>query len=197
MAVEEALEIVLKDEVFYEISGGGVTIGGGEPTFQPKFVSELLQGCKDNGVHTAMETCGQTPWKTLNRILKNTDLLLLDIKHMDSVRHREKTGIGNEKILENARLAADCVKEMIVRLPLVPGFNDDAHDLDDLGRFIRDQLPRVHRVDILPYHSMGESKSTRLGREYPMRTTEPLSKEGIQLAKTILESYGLEIRIGG
>jgi pyruvate formate lyase activating enzyme len=197
MTIEEVLGEVLKDRVFYEISSGGVTVGGGEPTLQPAFVSGLLSQCRDRGLHTAIETCGLAPWDTLDRILEYVDLLFLDIKHMDSVKHREMTGVGNERILENARRAVGNVEEMIVRIPLIPGFNNDSKNIGDLARFVTKELPLVRRVDIMPYNTIGESKSERLGRTYPMRGTPLLSDEEIHLAESILQSNGLEVRVGG
>jgi len=197
MTIEEVLGEVLKDRVFYETSGGGVTVGGGEPTLQATFVSGLLSQCKDRGLHTAIETCGLAPWDTLSVILEYTDLLFIDIKHMDSFKHRERTGVGNERILENARRAVGSVEEMIVRIPLIPRFNNDSKYIGDLARFVTKKLPQVRRVDIMPYNTIGESKSERLGRTYPMRGTPLLSDKEIHQAESILQSHGLEVRIGG
>lgn len=197
MSVREVLDIVLRDEVFYRNSGGGVTIGGGEPTYQAIFVGKLLKECKEKGIHTAVETCGYASWEGLKRLLRFTDLLLFDIKHMDTDTHREKTGVGNEKILINARQAARMVKEMIIRFPLIPGYNNSRQNINAVGEFIKSKLPQVRRVDILPYHSMGESKSIRLGRRYSLGGLDILPKEEIDKAKEILLSYGLEVVVGG
>lgn len=197
MSVREVLDIALRDEVFYRNSGGGVTTGGGEPTYQAEFVAELLKECKEKGVHTAVETCGYASWERLHSIFRFTDLLLFDIKHMDTNTHREKTGVGNEKILINAEKAAKMVNEMIIRFPLIPKYNNSGENIHALGKFIKGKLPQVRRVDILPYHSMGESKSIALGRRYSLSGLEILSKEEIYRAKEILLSYGVQVVVGG
>jgi pyruvate formate lyase activating enzyme len=196
VTVAEVLQIIGSDRVFYEQSGGGVTVGGGEPTLQAGFVSELLAGCRRAGLHTALETCGYSPWKNLERVLRYVDQLLFDIKHLDPVRPRELTGADNARILENARRASRQVGEMVVRLPLIPGCNDDEENLRALGRFVKEELPRTRRVDLLPYHSTGESKSVRLFRDYPLTGRAPLEKEEVLRAQAILRSYGLEVMIG-
>ncbi len=192
----QVLQIILQDRVFYEQGGGGVTVGGGEPTLQAAFVSELLAACHQEGLHTAVETCGYSPWRSLERVLRHVDQLLFDLKHLDPARHRELTGVDNARILENARRAARQVGEMVVRLPLIPGCNDDESNLRALGRFIREELPRVRRVELLPYHSTGESKSVRLFRDYPLAGRAPLSKEEVLRARGILQSYDLEVLVG-
>ncbi len=212
MSVQAVLDVVLRDRVFYEESGGGVTVGGGEPTFQAGFVAELLKRCRESGLHTALETCGYAPWEKLARILEQVDQLLLDIKHMDGTRHLEMTGVDNGRILDNARLASRAMAaraaaartgaaggggEMVVRVPLIPGFNDGAENLHRLGRFVRDELAGVRRVDLLPYHSTGESKSLRLGRGYAMGGAEPQSPEQVGAAREVLRSYGLDVQITG
>jgi glycyl-radical enzyme activating protein len=194
--VAEVLEIIASDRAFYEQGGGGVTVGGGEPTLQPGFVSELLGACRREGLHTALETCGYCSWRNLERILRHVDQLLFDIKHLDPARHRSLTGVDNARILDNARKAAQRVGEMVVRLPLVPGCNDEESNLRALGRFVKEELPRVRRVEVLPYHSTGESKSFRLFREYPLTGRAGLSEEDVGRACGILRSYGLEVAAG-
>jgi pyruvate formate lyase activating enzyme len=196
-SVKDVLDIILKDRVFYEESGGGVTVGGGEPTNQPRFVAALLEACRSEGIHTAVETCGYAVWETMEKVLDHVDLLLFDIKHMDPKLHKEKTGVTNQRILDNARRAARKVKKMIVRLPFIPGFNDSDENLHGLGRFIRDELDGVERLDLLPYHSTGESKNRRRGKEYPFHPGKEQAREDIDRGKSILQSYGLKVKIGG
>jgi pyruvate formate lyase activating enzyme len=195
--VQQVLDIVKRDRIFYEESGGGMTVGGGEPTFQANFVVDLLRTSRKEGIHTAIETCGFTPWRTMRKVLMHTDLLLMDIKHMDSDQHKRHTGVGNERILDNARRAADLVETMVVRLPLIPGFNDDAPHIHALGGFVAGNLPAVAGIDVLPYHSTGESKSKQLGKSYGLPGLEPQSPEHVQEVREILESYGLKVRVGG
>jgi pyruvate formate lyase activating enzyme len=174
-----------------------VTIGGGEPTMQAGFVSELLKECRGSGIHTAVETCGHASWNRLSIVVAHTDLLLFDIKHIDPEIHRRRTGAGNELILENAVRASERVEEMIVRLPLIPGFNDSPDHVRKYGAFIGQELPKVRRVDILPYHSMGESKMMQLGRTYALSGLRTLTEEEIQRVEEILRSFGLETVRGG
>ena len=197
VTVDEVLETVLRDVVFYEESGGGVTVGGGEPTLQADFVSRFLEQCREHSLHTAIETCGFTSWEIFSRVLQHVDLLLLDIKHMDPDRHKAQTGVGNEQILENARRAAAGGQDIIIRLPLIPGFNDGIDNLIQLGEFIRDELYPVRRIDILPYHSTGESKSTRLGKAYGLNDASLQSPEEISDVQEILQAYNLDVKIGG
>jgi pyruvate formate lyase activating enzyme len=197
MSLQEVLDIVKRDRVFFRQSGGGVTVGGGEPSMQAGFVSELLKACREAGIHTAVETCGHASWKRLSGVVEQTDLLLFDLKHMDTGIHRLRTGVGNELILENAVKSAERVREMIVRLPLIPDFNDSPDHIRDYGAFIRQKLPTVRRVDILPYHSMGESKMTQLGRTYGLSGLRTLSGEEIGRVEKILQSFGIETVRGG
>lgn len=197
VTVDNVLETVLRDTIFYEESGGGVTVGGGEPTQQAQFVGRLLEKCQKQGLHTAMETCGHVSWKKFSRLLQHVDLLLMDIKHMDPDRHKALTGVGNTRILANARQAAANGQEMIIRLPLIPGFNDGFDQLSKLARFIRDELSHVNRVDILPYHSTGQSKSIHLGRIYGLSDKLSFDDNDIAKVKDILQSHDLVVKIGG
>jgi len=195
--VKDVLDVVLRDRVFYEESGGGVTVGGGEPLEQPDFVAALLKSCRDENVHTAIETCGLARWEVFEKVLQHTDLLLFDLKHMNTETHKRYTGAGNERILENAKNASKIAKEMVVRFPLIPNINSSQEDIEGLARFITVSLRRVRKVDVLPYHTMGASKIMRLGKKYPMKDVGLLNKTGIERAKAILESYGLEVKVGG
>ncbi len=192
---EGLLEIVKKDRAFYLQSNGGVTIGGGEPTMQSRFLSDFLKECKAISINTAIETCGYSSWKKMKSVLDYTDLLLFDIKHIDSEKHKKYTGVENELIIRNAIKAVDYVNEMIVRLPLIPGFNDSYEDLNLIGEFVRQKLPGIKRVDILPYHSVGESKSMRLGREYGLKGLRTLAKEEVCKSKEILEAYTFDVKV--
>jgi glycyl-radical enzyme activating protein len=196
MSRDDVLEIIRRDRVFYEESHGGITVGGGEPTMQPDFVAGLLESCRAEGIHTAIETCGYAPWETMKKVLDHVDELLMDIKHMDSAIHKEWTGVANERILANAQEAANLVQEMVVRVPLIPGFNDDNDNLNELGAFVKQKLTGVTRVDVLPYHSTGESKSTRLRREFKLGTLEPQGRDRLGEIKALLSSYGLDARVG-
>jgi pyruvate formate lyase activating enzyme len=197
MTVEEVIATVRRDVVFFRNSGGGVTIGGGEATVQAAFTESVLEECKRLGIHTAIETCGHVAWPKLERILRHVDVLLYDIKHMDSGLHRERTGVGNETILENAARASRLVPQMVVRYPLIPGFNDDAGAVEAAGAFLQEQLPAVRRVDVMPYHSVGASKGRQIGKPYAYDETASNSPEAIARTRRILQDHGLEVSIGG
>ncbi len=197
MTVEEVTDIVARDRVFYKHSGGGVTLGGGEVSYQPEFATNILKNCKKLKIHTAIETCGYASWDKFKEILKYVDLLMFDIKHMDSKKHEQKTGVGNAIILKNAKKASQAVKEMIIRFPVIPGFNDDFKNVEEMGYFIKENMPSVRRIDVLPYHSIGESKSKRIGEKYRFKSTEKISDKKIWQIKEIFETFNLEVYIGG
>jgi pyruvate formate lyase activating enzyme len=164
---------------------------------QAGFVADLLGRCRHAGIHTAVETCGHASWHRLEVVLEQTDLLLFDLKHMDTDIHKQRTGVGNERILDNAVRAAEQVPEMIIRFPLIPDFNDASNHIKELASFIRDRLPKVKRVDVLPYHSMGESKMVQLGRTYALSGLRTFSTEEIDNVEQVLRSFGLETVRGG
>lgn len=164
LTVDEVMHEVLRDRRFYENSGGGVTLSGGEPADQPQYALALLRACKDIGLHTVIDTCGYVSWSTMEKLLKYVDLVLFDIKHMDSRKHREATGKLNDMILENARRVARC-KPMKVRVPVVPGFNNSAEEIRTIARFVKEELGSVE-MDLLPYNKLGESKYEFLGRVF-------------------------------
>ena len=163
MTVEEVVREVLKDRMFYKTSGGGVTLSGGEATFQPGFAAAILKECKVQGLHTTLETCGYTSWPVLEQVVKYTDLVLFDIKHMDPVIHKEGTGMDNDIILENAKKVAQ-LKPMRIRVPLIPGFNDSDEVVKEIAAFAA-SLPNQIDVDLLTYNPLGEGKYERLGKE--------------------------------
>lgn len=169
-SVAEVMHEVLKDRKFYENSGGGMTLSGGEPTSQPRFCQALLKEAKNLGLNTALDTCGSALWPTLEKILPYADLVLFDIKHLVAAKHRQATGRTNEIILENAKKIAG-LKPMRVRVPLIPGFNDSTEDITAIARFVRCEMGPVE-IDLLPYNKMGEVKFARLDRPYTPRQTQ-------------------------
>jgi len=197
VTVEEVLREIEKDSVFYQRTGGGLTLSGGEPLAQPDFAHELLRQYKKNGgIHTAIETCGHVDWKILEAIIEFTDLVYYDIKHMDTGEHKRFTGAGNELILENLQKAAKAVKRLIVRFPLIPGCNDTDDNLEKTAKFLNSQ-PDVNDVEILPYHRLGEPKYARMGKEYKMKGKNKISREKLNAARSILGSRGLKIWVEG
>ncbi|MGQ9648234.1 MAG: glycyl-radical enzyme activating protein [Thermodesulfobacteriota bacterium] len=198
MTVDEVLKEVVEDSIFYTRSGGGLTLTGGEPTAQPDFAYELLRQYKvrERGRHTALETCGFVDWPTLSHLLEYTDLVLYDIKHMDSGCHFRLTGVSNELILQNARRIAKSCSHLVIRLPLIPGINDTEENIRRTASFAL-KLPGVEEIDLLPYHRLGEPKYGRLGREYPFVGTIALSPSRLAEIRSLVESYGLRVNVGG
>jgi pyruvate formate lyase activating enzyme len=194
--VEEIMKEIRKDAVFYEESGGGVTFSGGEPTMQAGFLRELLKACREEGFHTAVDTSGNVDPVTLLVLSDDVDLFLYDIKTMDEETHRDHTGASNRLILENLRRLSDAGKSVIVRMPLIPGFNDDEENARKTGEFVS-SLATVRQICILPYHKGGTEKLGRLMEAGPNFEAEPPEDEKIEEIKGILEEYGLKVKIGG
>lgn len=197
VSVGELAELACRDAAYYRASGGGVTLTGGEALAQPEFAAKLLADLRDRGVHTAMETCGHASEEALGMALPHLDLALLDIKHMDSERHKALTGCGNERILVNARAIHDLGIPLIIRLPLVPGCNDDEGNLHALGAFVRRSLPDVKTLCVLGYHNYALNKYRAMGIHYPMGDAPPASEAQANRAAEVLRPYVPEVRIGG
>lgn len=197
MNAAEVFEDVKADDIFYRDSHGGVTLSGGDPVFQPDFSIAILGLCQSAGIHTAIETCGFLEWNKLKNILDHTDLVLYDIKHMDSSKHKEYTGVTNELILENAeKIHRELKIPIYPRIPLVPGYNDSLKNLQCTAEFIASKLDGKNRVHILPYHRLGETKYTQMERRMIMNITPP-SDTDLENARKIFESTGLSAVIGG
>lgn len=210
VTVEELLTEVLRDRLFFDDSGGGVTFSGGEPLSQPDFLAAVLEACRAEGVRTAVDTSGFCRLEDLLRIAPWTDLFLFDLKHMDDARHRELTGVSNRRILENlvaltAATAAsgpgsapapdDGAPRVRIRVPVIPGKNDDRANLDAVARFAA-SLPGVRQVDLLPYHPHGLGKLERLGAPAPAETIAPVDPARLALLAAVVRDAGLEPRIG-
>jgi len=166
MTPEEVMAEVMKDMPFYKNSGGGLTVSGGEPLIKEDFVYALLEIAKSQGINTAIETSGYASPKTVERLAELTDLFLFDIKESDPIKHKEYTGVDNTCILENLRRLSEKGARTVLRCPVIPGYNDRQDHFEAVGR-LADELSSVERVDIEPYHPLGESKAEALDREYP------------------------------
>jgi pyruvate formate lyase activating enzyme len=196
VTVAEVMAEVEKDIVFYDESDGGVTFSGGEPLMQPDFLRALLQSCKEKEIHTAVDTSGLAAWKTLQSISELVDLFLYDLKLMDDEKHRQFTGVSNELILSNLRALASQGSTLTVRVPIIPGVNDDDEDISRLGEFVA-SLSHVPSVSILPYHKAGADKYVRLNKTYAMPQIQPPSDERMAEIATILQGFGLTVKVGG
>ena len=164
VTVPEVMEELRKDAVFFRNSGGGLTLSGGEALLQAAFATELLQEAKKEFFDTAVETCGNVPWGSIEGVMPYTDLFLYDIKHMDPQKHRELTGCDNTQILQNARMLLQRGANVIFRVPLIPGLNDSEENLMALARFAAETQPQ--QVELLPYHQLGVSKYEMMGKQY-------------------------------
>jgi pyruvate formate lyase activating enzyme len=194
----EVFEAVNADAIFYQNSGGGITISGGDPVAQPDFAVGILKLCRDAGIHTAIETCGYAKWEILKPILEYTDLVLYDFKHMDPARHKEYTAVSNKLILDNAkRIRKDLNLPMLARLPILPGYNDSSENLKSAAQFIADELGNEVKVHLLPYHRLGETKYERMEKPGGCVRIEPPSDERMLAIKKMFESFGLTVTIGG
>lgn len=185
ISVEDVLKEVLRDRAFYESSGGGVTLSGGEVTFQAEFAVEILKQCKIQGLNTAIETCGLCSWEVMQSVLEYTDLVLYDIKHIDASSHKTGTGHKNNMILKNAKNVAK-KKAMKIRVPLIPEFNDSPRTIRQIAAFVR-TLPDHVEMELLPYNPLGEDKFERLGRK---RANHKMvqSEEYLKSLRAIVES---------
>ena len=196
MSVTDVMNTIERDRTFYEESGGGVTFSGGEPLAQPAFLGDLLSACKKMDIHTAVDTSGYAAWHILEKIRSQVDLFLYDLKLMDDNRHRQYTGVSNQRILENLRELAECGQAIVIRFPLIPGINDDMENLCQLGEFLS-ALPGLDRLDVLPYHPSALGKYERLALSYSLPNTLSPSDERVRETVHILERYRLNVKIGG
>jgi pyruvate formate lyase activating enzyme len=196
MSVNELVRKLVKDRVFYEVSDGGVTFSGGEPTLQYGFVKKAAQELKRNQIHVALETCGNVPWEYLQELLDVVDLVLYDIKFVDNEKHTRFTGASNEVIMQNAEKLSDVGLPLIIRLPLLPGINDAIEDINGMVNFIQG-LETVQRVDILPYHRLGIGKYLMLGKEYRLGTLEPPDRNHLEKLRDLIQVQGFKVAIGG
>ena len=194
--VGEVVAEIEKELPFFEGTRGGVTFSGGEPLAQPDFLEGLLIACGRLGLHRAVDTSGFAPVGTVRRIAAHADLFLFDLKHMDPAAHLRATGVDNALIHDNLRLAATAGTEVRLRLPLVPGINDDEDNIRRTGLFAA-SLPGVRGIDVLPYHAAAKGKYAKLGRPYPGRDIPAPDPARVDRAVNILQDCGLAVRIGG
>lgn len=196
VTVEEVMVELRKDIPFYENSGGGITLSGGEPLLQHEFARAILKQCKEEELHTAIDTCGHVPWRIYEEILPYVDLVLYDFKHVDAVKHKLYTGVRNELILENLVRMGEYGVPIEVRIPIIPTVNDDKKTVVAATMFLN-TVKNITRVELLPYHRLGESKYNRLDMEYKLEGLQPPEKEKMNEIAEWMRSYGLEIHVGG
>jgi pyruvate formate lyase activating enzyme len=198
VTVAEVMETVEKDRPYYNRSGGGLTLSGGESLCQPEFARDLLHAAKAVGINTAMESMGCAGWEVIQGILPWLDHYLMDIKHMDSAKHKQFTGKGNELMLENAgKIAASGQTRLSIRVPVIPTFNDTAEEIRAIAEFA-DTLPGVEEIYLLPYHRLGQDKYEGLGRTYELPDILPPESEHMEgLKREVERCTKLRCHIGG
>jgi len=198
MTVEEVMKILIRDQTYYSRSGGGVTIGGGEATAQPDFALALIRECRENYIHTAVDTCGYTTTEKGLAVLEEADLLLFDVKGIDPLAHKKNTGVSNEIILENLRRFNDSGKPIIIRYPFIPGYNDSEENVEATIALL-ENMKSIERVDIIGYHEYSKIKYRELGRPYPLAHMgkNTLTEETLEAVKLRFEQHGLHTQLGG
>lgn len=195
MYLDDVMKEIMKDEMFYHKSGGGVTLSGGEVLLQNRFAVKLLQLCKQEYISTAIDTTGHADWSVLEELIKYTDLALYDIKHLDSKKHKEWTGVGNEKILENAPKTAKATRVWI-RIPVIPSFNDDKENILKTAEFAYEI--GAEKLTLLGYHELGKMKFESLNRPYSLTKLSPTKESVLRELKKMIETQipGLNVTIG-
>jgi pyruvate formate lyase activating enzyme len=199
MTVDQVLQEILLDQAFYKSSGGGVTLSGGEPFLQVEFSLELLRKCQAVGIQTAVETTTFTRWENIQAALPETDLFMVDIKHMESQKHQRGTGVPNDLILTNIQKLNQTGKPIIFRTPVIPGFNDSPAEIVAVADFIqglsktREDGGRNLSLELLPFHKLAADKYTSLGMQYQAADLEPLKKDHIKLLVDSTRSSGITV----
>lgn len=196
ISVDAVMVEIEKDRPFYDESGGGVTFSGGEPLRQSDFLLEVLRRCRERGIHTAVDTCGAVPWEIIDRVRRQVDLFLYDLKLIKEDRHRELTGAANRDILDNLERLSRLGQRIRVRVPIVPGVTDSRDNLRGIGRFCAG-LEHLERIDILPYFHIAAEKYRRLRRDYGLNDIRPPEAEKMAVAADLLREFGLAVHIGG
>ena len=195
VTVAEVMAELRKDRPFYENSGGGITLSGGEPTLQHEFVLALLKQCKAEGLHTTLDTAGQTPWRIFETLLPYVDLVLYDLKQIDDHKHKKYTGVSNRLILENLRKLGASGMPIEIRMPIIPDINDAQAEITGAAEFLSG-VKGITRVQLLPFHKLGESKYARLGSDYRLHDlVSPSSAQMNEIADWV-RAYGLAVQVG-
>lgn len=195
MSVDQVMAVVTRDLIYYKNSGGGVTFCGGEATMQHEFLLACLKACKEAGIGTALDTCGHVKWSVLEELLPFIDLFLYDIKHMDSVCHKNLTGVGNELILENMRKISERGKAIWARIPLIPGYNDSEENLGKVAECVA-PLDTVGKISVLPYNAASGAKYAAIGKTYKLEPVVAHTKDEETVLANMLSRLGKETEVG-
>ncbi|MDU2064292.1 MAG: glycyl-radical enzyme activating protein [Sporomusaceae bacterium] len=194
--VEELMQVIRKDMIYYRRSGGGVTLSGGEVLFQPQFAKQFLQACKAESIHTAIETTAFASFEVIRELLPWIDLAMCDLKHVDGLKHLQYTGRPNDMILENLRKIGLSGTSIVIRVPVVPGFNSTKDEISRIALYAA-TIPGVKQLHLLPYHRLGESKYNGLGKNYAFSGIEPLQPVMMEELLEVAKYSGLNCQIGG
>ena len=197
MSVSAIMDIIEKDRIFFDQSGGGVTFSGGEPLVHSKMLLELLVECGKRSIHRAVDTAGNVSTETLLEVAENTDLFLYDLKMMDTGLHREWIQAGNERILQNLKVLAATGAHIIIRIPLIGGVNDTDENIDQTARFISELAGDKKEVHLLPYHNIAQNKYNKLGKSDDFEILKEPAKDTLAKAIVTFEIYGIKAGIGG
>jgi pyruvate formate lyase activating enzyme len=196
--VSEMMAVIEKERVFIERSGGGVTFSGGEPLMQSEFLLSALKACRAGGFNTAVDTSGYAPAAAFKKIIPYTNIFLFDLKHLDPEKHLDQTGVSNELILKNLEMILDSGSEVMIRIPVIPGINDDASHLNAVIAYLNSlKTPAIKMINLLPYHKAGLAKYRKFNRENTMEPVEQPSKERMKELKKLFSVTGLKVKIGG
>jgi len=194
MSVEEVYQEVIRDMLFYQNSGGGVTAGGGEPLSQADFVAELFKQCQDTGIHTCLDTCGYAPSGAWKKVMPYTDLVFFDVKLMDQSIHKKVIGKSNHTIFSGLKLATEAGVPVIIRIPIIPGINDSEENITEIARYVAG-IDSLREVNLLPYHRFGESKYAMLDRQYNLSELKPPEHSNLEELVRIIKSFNLDCEI--
>jgi pyruvate formate lyase activating enzyme len=194
LTADKVVDIVLADKVFYDYSHGGVTLSGGDPLLQLDFSKEVLFKCKENKIHTAFESALNFSWSHIEKILPVTDLIMADIKHIDSLSHMKGTGVKNERILDNLKKLSERGFPMILRTPVIPGFNDSEEVMEGIFSFVK-ELESVKYFELLEFHRLGEYKYSSLGQEIATKNLMSVPKEKMRKFASLADKSGIKIKM--
>jgi len=195
MSVNEVMTEIVKDSIFYDESGGGVTFSGGEPLMQQQFLNALLLSCRESGIHTAVDTTGFASKSVMKLIAENTDLLLYDLKHLDNQAHIKYTGVPNIQILQNLIMLDEMKKDVVIRFPVIPGVNNDDNNIAEMLIFLKG-LKNIRKLTLLPYHTIASHKYNKMNMPNKMEGKKALEKADLEEIKNKFENIGFQVKIG-
>ncbi len=197
LTTDEVMKEILKEYLFFEESGGGVTFSGGEPLLQHHFLIDLLSACNRNSIHTTLDTTGYASQEVIIKVMNKVDLFLYDIKHMNDDVHKKYTGVSNKLIFDNLKFLHDEGRNIVIRFAVIPGINDNMEHIQNMIRFLKGELVRVKKVDLLSYHNIAGHKYRAFNVTNRMKDSKEPDKKQLKEIKLSFEKEGFEVNIGG